>query len=225
MWRHLAIVRIDVSEESTTSIVRVIRICELRTTLAVTSNDVLRLLVTANVVPSSPIHITLMTNAIYSYETSLLTRTTRRNSPEDNNHLIQHVYKQDIHMSVPCRGYDSIKLNTLWNVFSVLASICGRHARWGQCTSNKTDILMLLTSVYSSLSSILCYWMITWSKQNPGWSENSHFCVYRIKLSENLIMNREHETSNQAVLTIKGTVKIIYLRENWHISYRLKFFY
>jgi hypothetical protein len=35
---HVALVRTDVSEEPSTSIVRVTRICELGTTLAVTSN-------------------------------------------------------------------------------------------------------------------------------------------------------------------------------------------
>jgi hypothetical protein len=46
-------------------------------------SSVLRLLVTANVVPSSPILVIMMMEAIPFSETSVLTRTTPRNISED----------------------------------------------------------------------------------------------------------------------------------------------
>jgi hypothetical protein len=45
--------------------------------------SVLRLLVTANIVPISPIFVTLMREAIYSSETSVLSKAIGRNITED----------------------------------------------------------------------------------------------------------------------------------------------
>jgi hypothetical protein len=81
----VAFVRTEVSEEII-SIIIFTRIGEVGTTLAVTSNtrcSVLRLLATANVVPSSPILVTLMMEAICSSETSVLRRAKQCNIPEE----------------------------------------------------------------------------------------------------------------------------------------------
>jgi hypothetical protein len=91
--RRVALGRTDVSEKLSSTIIRVTIIGELGTTLGVTSNrrtlhfvflrSMRQLLVTANVVPSSPILVTLMMEALSYSETSALTRATRRDIPED----------------------------------------------------------------------------------------------------------------------------------------------
>jgi hypothetical protein len=76
----VALIRTDVSAESTASIIRVKRIRELR------------LLATPNVVPSSPILVTLMIKKMRSSETSVLTRASRHHIQED---VILHYHHRE----------------------------------------------------------------------------------------------------------------------------------
>jgi hypothetical protein len=77
MLRRVALVRTDVSEELSASIIH---------------RSVRRLLVTADVVPSSPIFVSSMMETISSTETSVLTRATRRNIREDS---ILHSHRRE----------------------------------------------------------------------------------------------------------------------------------
>jgi hypothetical protein len=92
LLRRVALVRTDVSEEPGASFIRVTKIGEPGTTQAATSNrrklrrntsisSQLASVASYDYVPSSQILVTLMTEALSSSETSVLTRATRRNIP------------------------------------------------------------------------------------------------------------------------------------------------
>jgi hypothetical protein len=81
MLCRVDLVRTDVSAERIASIIRMSRIVELRTTVALISS-VLRLLVAANVVPNTPIFVALMMEALRYAKTSVLKRDTRCHIPE-----------------------------------------------------------------------------------------------------------------------------------------------
>jgi hypothetical protein len=83
MLCSVAFVRTEVSEELSASFIRVTRIGELGTTLAVTSN---RRTLRRNIL------VTMMKQALSFSETLVLTRATRRNIPEDT---ILHSHRRE----------------------------------------------------------------------------------------------------------------------------------
>jgi hypothetical protein len=117
MLCRVALVRTDVSEEPGASFIRVTRIGELRTTQAATSN---RRTLRRNwycVVPSSPILVTLMKEATGSFETSVLTRATRRNIPEDN--ILHSHRRENLKSYVSLYVYSYVQHRTMSNVLKL----------------------------------------------------------------------------------------------------------
>jgi hypothetical protein len=98
MLLRVVFTRTDVSEKRSSSIIKVVRIVELETALAITRNR-LRIPSQRSSVasyclyfPSSPILVTLMIEMLRSSETSDFKRATWRNIPEDG---IFHTHRSE----------------------------------------------------------------------------------------------------------------------------------
>jgi hypothetical protein len=76
--RRMALVRTDISEESITTLI-------------------------VNVVPSSPILVTLMMEAMSSFESSVLTRVARRNITEDG--ILQSYRRENLKYHIALTGW------------------------------------------------------------------------------------------------------------------------
>jgi hypothetical protein len=121
MWCHVALIGTAVLKEYIASIIRVASISELGTMLAVFLCSTLQLLVTANIVPSSPILVTLMIEVIRSSETLVLTRGTQCHIPKDGilhshcrENLISYIRDFDGSSSV----FSILHACTPWNISS-----------------------------------------------------------------------------------------------------------
>jgi hypothetical protein len=149
------------------SIIMVTRIGELGTTLAVTSNrhtlrrntKYLRLIIRANVVPSLPILVTRMMEALSSSERSVLTRTAQRNIPEDTVlhshrhenlkfymylHCTQHSFWQDIFSEIVLYHTFSVPHNLHCLSFQHFCFLFGTS---GDCTSSLISTSLIVPTL------------------------------------------------------------------------------
>jgi hypothetical protein len=131
-----------------------------------------QLIVTASVVPSSPILVTLMKEALSSSKTSVLTTSTWRNIPADT---ILHS-----HCRENLKSYKFMLVNRLWRPTELrqveTPTFSGQSAhiwQWScQCPSHYRRFLALISVQTSNISILyLSAWMMgpSWARYVADW--------------------------------------------------------
>jgi hypothetical protein len=148
LLHRVVLVRTDVSWDLSTSFIRVTRVGELGGTLPVTSNwRTLRrntkLLVTVNVVPSSP-NLVILMEVLNSSETSVLTRAIRCNISEESIFRSQLLFQNPVVQLQFCsrgskyrlRSCDFYRINTSHLTERSRLCLCDErkhnHCDWGR---------------------------------------------------------------------------------------------